>query len=81
MTRYTSRKLTLNVQIESLPGSQRCTAEIFRTLLYVMATNMDNEMNEWLEDSASQKIAIWCEDPEIHHEKIAGRYLNESVTR
>jgi len=46
-----------------------------------MATNMDNEMNEWLEDSAIQKIAIWCEDPEIHHEKIAGSYVNETVTR
>lgn len=31
-------------------------------------------MNEWLEDSAIQKIAIWCEDPEIHLEKIAGGY-------
>lgn len=37
-------------------------------------------MNEWLEDSVSQKIAIWCEDPEFHNEKIAGGCVNVSVT-
>ena len=34
---------------------------------------MDNEINDWLEDCTNQQVNIWCEDPETHTEKIAGK--------
>lgn len=40
---------------------------------------MDNEINDWSEECSNQPISIWCEDPETHTEKIAGKLIMNSI--
>lgn len=37
-----------------------------------------NSVNDWLESQIHQQVAIWCEDPEVNVEKIAGGVLEKT---